>query len=155
MRNNPRWKGYNNPAKTFLCQYRALSVQLESIKREVERKRESLTSITAPLKPDVIKSSGAGDRMAEAIAQIVDAEEQFAEIVGEITKAQKEIMGAINSVENATEKAVLMLRYVEGLDWLTVAERIGYEISNTYIIHGRALVGINKWLEQNEKSKQI
>lgn len=140
-------KGYSNPAKTFLMQYRALSIQLDSIRREVQRKRDSLTSITVQLKPDVVKGSGVSDRMAEAIAQIVDAEAQFAEIIGQITKAQREIMEAIKSVENETQKAVLMLRYVEGLDWISIQERIGYERTQTLVIHGRALVAVNKWME--------
>lgn len=140
-------KGYANPAKTFLMQYRALSIQLDSIRSEVQRKRDSLTSITVQLKQDVVKGSGVSDRMAEAIAQIVDAEAQFAEIIGQITKAQREIMEAIKSVENETQKAVLMLRYVEGLDWISIQERIGYERTQTLVIHGRALVAVNKWME--------
>lgn len=140
-------KGYANPAKTMLMQYRALSIQLDSIRREVQRKRESLTSITVQLKPDVVKGSGVSDRMAEAIAQIVDAEAQFAEIIGQITKAQREIMEAIKSVKDETQKAVLMLRYVEGLDWISIQERIGYERTQTLVIHGRALVAVNKWME--------
>lgn len=140
-------KGYANPAKTFMMQYRALSIQLDSIRREVQRKRDSLTSITVQLKPDVVKGSGVSDRMAEAIAQIVDAEAQFAEIIGQITKAQREIMEAIKSVKDETQKAVLMLRYVEGLDWISIQERIGYERTQTLVIHGRALVAVNKWME--------
>lgn len=139
--------GYANPAKTMLMQYRALSIQLDSIRREVQRKRESLTSITVQLKPDAVKGSGVSDRIAEAIAQIVDAEAQFAEIIGQITKAQREIMEAIKSVKDETQKAVLMLRYVEGLDWISIQERIGYERTQTLVIHGRALVEVNKWME--------
>lgn len=146
-------KGYANPAKTFLMQYRALSIQLDSIRREIQRKRDSMTSITVQLKPDVVKGSGVSDRMAEAIAQIVDAEAQFAEIIGQITKAQREIMEAIKSVENETQKAVLMLRYVEGLDWISIQERIGYERTQTLVIHGRALVAVNKWMEGKNGSK--
>lgn len=137
----------SNPAKTFLMQYKALSVQLESIRREIQRKRESLTSITVQLKPDVVKGSGASDRMAEAIAQIVDAEAQIADIVGQITKTQSEILESINSVRNETQKAVLMLRYVEGLDWISIQEKIGYERTQTLVLHGRALVEVNKWME--------
>lgn len=146
-------KGYANQAKTFLMQYRALSIQLDSIRREVQRKRDSLTSITVQLKPDVVKGSGVSDRMAEAIAQIVDAEAQFAEIVGQITKTQREIMEAIKSVENETQKAVLMLRYVEGLDWISIQERIGYERTQTLVLHGRALIAVNKWMEGKKDGK--
>lgn len=140
--------GYVNPAKSFLERYSALSIQLEIMRREVMRQRDSLTNITAHLKDDVVQTSGAGDRMADGVARIVDAENQFAEEAARIVKAQTEILEAINSVKDETQKAVLMLRYIERLGWIGVQERIGYEKTQTLVIHGRALLEINKWLEK-------
>ena len=65
----------------------------------------------------------------------------------EINDRIREILAAIDSVPDEMEKTVLTLRYIEGLDWITISERIAYEISNTYIIHGRALVEVNRWLK--------
>lgn len=141
-----------NPAKTFLSKYRAYTVQLESLRREITRQRESLTSITAQLKGDVVQTGPAGDRMAEALARIIDSEAQLAEIAGEIALAQTEILDAVGSVRDETQKAVLMLRYIEGLDWIGVQEMIGYERTQTLVIHGRALVEVNRWLEERTKT---
>lgn len=140
--------GRTNPAKTFLERYSALSIQLEIMRREVMRQRDSLTNITAQLKQDVVQTSGSGDRMADGVAGIVDAENQFAEEATRIVKAQTEILEAINSVHDETQKAVLMLRYIERLGWIGVQEKIGYEKTQTLVIHGRALLEINKWLER-------
>lgn len=138
---------YDNPAKRFLRGYRALLLRRESLLREIERLRESLTGITAPLKDDPVQGSGAADRMADTVARIVDAEEALAPALTEINAHIREIMAAIDSVPDEMGKTVLTLRYIEGLDWIAISERIGYEISNTYIIHGRALVSVNKWME--------
>lgn len=137
---------YDNPAKRFLRGYRALLLRRESLLREIERLRESLTGITAPLKDDPVQSSGAADRMADTIARIVDAEEALAPALDEINCRIREILAAIDSVPDEMGKTVLTMRYIEGLDWLKISEKVGYEISNTYIIHGRALVEVNRWL---------
>ena len=142
---------YDNPAKRFLRGYRALLLRRESLLREIERLRESMTGITAPLKDDPVQGSGASDRMADTVARIVDAEEALNPALTEINDRIREILAAIDSVPDEMEKTVLTLRYIEGLDWLTISERIEYEISNTYIIHGRALVEVNRWLKGREE----
>lgn len=135
-----------NPAKQFLKGYKALMLRRESLLREVERMRESLTGTTVQLKQDVVTGSGATDRIGNLVPQIVDTEEAIKPELKEINERIKRIFSAINSAPDEMQKTVLTLRYIEGLDWLAISERIGYEISNTYIIHGRALSEVNKWL---------
>ena len=141
---------YDNPAKRFLRGYRALLVRRDSLLREIERRRESATGTTVRLKEINVQSGGAYDRMADDVARIVDDEESLGDALAEIARKLKEILMAIESVPDEMQKTVLTLRYIEGLDWLPIAERIGYEISNTYIIHGRALVEVNKWLTEHQ-----
>ena len=135
-----------NPAKQFLKGYKALMLRRESLLREVERMRESLTGTTVQLKQDVVTGSGSTDRIGNLVPQIVDTEEAIKPELTEINERIKRIFSAINSAPDEMQKTVLTLRYIEGLDWLAISERIGYEISNTYIIHGRALSEVNKWL---------
>ena len=141
---------YDNPAKRFLRGYRALLVRRDSLLREIERRRESATGTTVRLKDINVQSGGAYDRMAEDVARIVDDEESLGDALQEIARKLKEILQAIESVPDEMQKTVLTLRYIEGLDWIPISERIGYEISNTYIIHGRALVEVNKWLTEHQ-----
>lgn len=138
-----------NPAKIFLRGYKALMIRRESLLREVERMRESLTGTTVQLKRDVVMTSGAADRIGDTVPQIVDAETVIRPELDEINGRIKRIFQAIDSVPDEMQKTILTLRYIEGLDWIAIAERIGYEISNTYIIHGRALVEVNTWLGKN------
>ena len=143
---------YDNPAKRFLRGYRALIVRRESLYREIERLRESVTGTTAQLKQDVISGGGASDRMGETVARIVDAEAALQPALEEITRKITDIMAAINSVPDEMQKTVLTLRYIEGMDWISISEKISYEISNTYIIHGRALMEVNRWMMKEGKT---
>lgn len=141
---------YDNPAKRFLRGYKALILRRESLLREIEHLRESITGTTVALKQDVVTGGGASDRMGATVAKIVDAEEALRPVLAEITHSIADIMSAIDAVPDEMQKTVLTLRYIEGLDWLAISERIGYEISNTYIIHGRALVEVNRWMTTHQ-----
>ena len=137
-----------NPAKAFLSRYKYLCIQQESLQRSIQAAQDRALSCTVRLKP--IHTQGGGgvyDRLAEDIAGKLDAEEQLALDLGEISKALSDIRAAINSLQSEAQKTVLTLRYIEGLDWQDVQEKIGYERAQTYIIHGRALRNVMKWME--------
>ena len=88
--------------------------------------------------------------MAETISKIVDAESLLADQSAEIKASLEDLLTAIRAVPDETQRAVLTMRYVEGLDWLSIAERIGYEHTQTYVIHARALLVVNEWLKKKE-----
>ena len=134
-----------NAAKDFLRRYRMLVIRKASLEREIIALRDSLTGITAPIK-DAIQGSG-GDRMANTVARIADAESRISAIVGEIREQLNSILTAIEAVPDETQRTVLTLRYVEGLDWISIQEHMHYERTQIFVIHGRALVTVNKWLE--------
>lgn len=143
---------YDNPAKRFLRGYRALLVRRESLLREVERMRESITGTTVQLKQDVVTTSGASDRMGDTVARIVDAESALSGSLAEIDKHLRDILNAIEAVPDELQKTVLTLRYIEGLDWVEVANKIQYEERQTFVIHGRALVAVNDWLKSAQEN---
>ena len=62
---------YDNPAKRFLRGYKALILRRDSLLREIERLRESITGTTVALKEDVVSCGGVSDRMGATVAQIV------------------------------------------------------------------------------------
>jgi len=146
---------YDNPAKRFLRRYKALIVRRDSLLREIERMRESLTGTTIALKEDVVSGGGASDRMGATVAEIVDAEEALRPVLREIAQSVGEIMAAIDSVPDEMQKTVLTLRYIEGLDWISIQERIGYEERQTFTIHGRALVAVNRWLSKSPQENAV
>ena len=140
-----------NPAKTYLRRYRALVIQQESLQRAINAAYDRAVSCTVRLKPiHVTGGGGVYDRMAEDVSRIADETEKLRDAKAKVDAALGEILTAINAVPDEMQKTVLILRYVEGLDWISLADRIGYEISNTYILHGRALWAVRKWMEERQ-----
>lgn len=137
-----------NPAKTYLRRYRALVIQRDSLQRSIDAAYDRAYSCTQRIKPVHVQSGGGvNDRMAEDVVRISDATEQLRDAKAKVDAALGEILTAINAVPDEMQKTVLMLRYVEGLDWISISERINYEERMTFIIHGRGLWQVRKWLE--------
>lgn len=135
-----------NPAKQYLQRYRALIARQRSIEREIDRLYESVTGITARLKPDVVTGSGSTDRMADAVASIADAQAVLQDLLREISQELAGIREAIDAVPDEVQKTVLTMRYISGMSWEDIQDAIGYERTQAYVIHGRALVAVNAWL---------
>ena len=145
-----------NPAKTYLRRYRALVVQRDSLQRSINAAYDRAVSCTVRLKPVHVQGSGAVyDRMAEDVARITDETEKLREAKAKVDAALGEILTAINAVPDEMQKTVLMLRYVEGLDWISIAERIGYEERQTFIIHGRALWAVKQWMLKSAQENAV
>lgn len=139
-----------NPAKTYLKRYRALIARQESIHRAINAAYDRAYSCTARLKPVNVQGGNAAyDRMAEDVAKITDETEHLREAKRQVSAALAEILRAIEAVPDEMQKTVLTLRYIEGLDWISISERIQYEERMTFILHGRGLWNVRKWMEAN------
>ena len=140
-----------NPAKTYLRRYRALVVQRESLQRSIDAAYDRAYSCTQRLKTIRVQGGGSVyDRMAEDVARISDETEQLKAAKERAEKALAEIMSAIQAVPDEMQKTVLMLRYVEGLEWHKVAVQINYTEAGVYVLHGRALWNVKKWMAGNK-----
>lgn len=145
-----------NPAKTFLKRYRALAIQRDSLQRSIDAAYDRAYSCTARLKPIHVQGGGnIYDRMAEDVARISDETEQFKAAKERAETALAEILEAIQAVPDEMQKTVLLLRYVEGLDWISISEKISYEERQTFVIHGRALWAVRKWLESAQENAVV
>lgn len=142
-----------NPAKIYLKRYRAMLARQESLQRAIDAAYDRAYSCTARLKPVTVSGgNGAFDRMAEDVAKIADETEQLRAVKRQVDAALAEILAAIDAVPDETQKAVLTMRYVERLDWISIAEKIQYEERQTFIIHGRALWAVNQWLKSVQEN---
>lgn len=140
-----------NPAKTYLRRYRALVIRQESIRRAIDAAYDRATSITSRLRAVPVSGGGAGDRMAEDVVRIMDETAQLEQLLDASAQALSEILLAIEAVPDEMQRTVLVLRYVEGMGWPDIQDKIGYERTQTLVIHGRALWAVRNWLKGEGK----
>ena len=73
------------------------------------------------------------------ILKIVDLEAKLNALKEKRDKLCVEIMTAIESLDNEEYKAVLVLRYLQGLEWGLVAAKVNASIATVYRWHRAAL----------------
>lgn len=140
----------DNPAKTFLRRYIALSGRVDALSHAIDQAMERALNTGVSLKEVKVLSSPAEyDPMARDVVNAVDTCEILYRYKGEAEAALRDILSAIDSLADERQKEILTMRYVAGMGFQDIQEKIHYEKTQMYIIHGRALVEINKWLDKH------
>ena len=142
-------KKQENPAKVFLRRYLSLCSRAEAIQIAIDAAMSRAFATGVTLKQiKVLSSPAEHDPMAADVCSAVDACEQLYQKKAEINTALQEILSAIESIPDERQKELLTLRYVSGKSFKEIIEKMHYSEARIYVIHGRALICINRWLER-------
>ena len=147
-------KRQENPAKLFLRQYIAISGRVDALTRAIDQAMQRAMNTGVTLKEiKVLSSPAEHDPMARDICSAVDACEVLYEEKAKAVTALREILSAIDSVGDEKQKEVLTRRYVSGQGFQDICESMHYEKTQVFVMHGRALVCVNKWLETRRQKE--
>ena len=142
-----------NPAKAFLRRYRALLLRCDALSEAIQEAHERATNRTVRPNPNKVQSSGgAYDRMAEDACKAADAEMLLEQEMEKVRTAMSEILAAIDAVPDEMQKTILTMRYINGYDWVKIQEKINYEERMPFVLHGRGLVAVNRWLKSAQEN---
>ena len=141
-----------NTAKVFLRRYKSLCGRVDALQRAIDEALARATNTGITLKEiKVLSSPAEHDPMARDVCSAVDACEILYRYKAEAETALREILAAIDSLTDERQKEVLTRRYVNGEGFPAIAESISYSEPRVYVIHGRALIEVNKWLSNRLK----
>ena len=138
-----------NPAKVFLRRYKALSGRVDALQRAIDEALARATNTGITLKEiKVLSSPAEHDPMARDVCSAVDACEILYKYKAEAETALREILAAIDSLKDERQKEVLTRRYINGDEFNKICVDMHYEKTLIFVIHGRALIEIRKWMEK-------
>jgi DNA-binding transcriptional MerR regulator len=138
-----------NPAKTFLRRYKALSGRVDALQRAIDEALARATNTGITLKEiKVLSSPAEHDPMARDVCNAVDACEILYQYKAKAETALREILAAIDSLKDERQKEVLTRRYINGDEFNKICVDMHYEKTLIFVIHGRALIEIRKWMEK-------
>lgn len=141
-----------NPAKVYLRRYRSLCGRVDALQAAISDAMERAFNTGVTLKEvKVLSSPAEHDPMARDICNAVDACAILYEKKAEAEQALREILGAIDVLADERQKEVLTRRYITGQGFPEICEGMHYEKTQVFVLHGRALIEINKWLESRLK----
>ena len=138
-----------NPAKVFLRRYKALSGRVDALQSAIDEALARATNTAVTLKEiKVLSSPEEHDPMARDICSAVDACAILYQYKAEAETALREILSAIDSLKDERQKEVLTRRYINGDEFNKICVDMHYEKTLIFVIHGRALIEIRKWMEK-------
>lgn len=132
-------KTENEKKKEYLRSYRTHVRRVQRITAEIEELR-AMKMYPSVKDNDGMPhgSGGQGDLSGYA----ADLDQMIQELIDEQylrIKTYQQIARQIKKLRSENEKDVLFYRYIKGLDWWEIAEKMGYSERQVHRFHGKAL----------------
>lgn len=143
-----------NPAKVFLRRYIYLTGRVDALQRAIDDAMARAFNTGVTLKEiKVLSSPAEPDPMAKDVCSAVDACETLREYKAEAERVLRQILTAIDAVQDEQQKELLTMRYISGFSFPEIMNAMHYEKTQMFVIHGRALIQVNKYLTALELKK--
>ncbi len=133
-------------SKEYLSQARFLDASIRTKVEQIESLNDLATSCTAVIGDMPRNPNRGGSRMADAILQIIDLQEEIKRDMMALVQLKREIMDVIKSVSSLEYQTILEKRYLCFISWERIAVELGYSIQHTYRLHDAALKEIDSIL---------
>ena len=129
--------------KQELRQYTRLNIELQRLGEKIDTLESKIISPKIPQLSDMPRGGERLD-MADHVAKLIDLKNLYCAKWDELIAEQKKIEKAIATLADPVERALIGYKYIDGLTWEEVAEKINYSWQWTHKLHGKALVNINR-----------
>lgn len=136
----------SSAVKAYLQKIRLYDTHINNKMAELARLQDMVKNITPTLKDDVVASSGSKDKLGDAVAKIVDLQNEINMAIDDFVDKKTEVCATIDSLQNPDHVALLHKRYVEYLTWEQIACDMFMSYRNVLYVHGRALQAVESAL---------
>ena len=147
-------KTENEIKKEYLREYRNHVNRIHRIDAEIRELRELKASAGAIKYTGMPSGSNMGD-LSDYGANLDELERSLIEERYQRIRTYQDIAKRIKKMRSRKESDVLFYRYIAGLDWWEIAEKMGYSERQIHRIHGTALVHFEPPKEILEKIKDV
>lgn len=124
--------------RELLASYRMINAEVNGLMAVRDECFAAATRIT-PGYGHSVRGGGDGDRLGRSVARLIELENQIDERVDLLADTGKRLLDAINRIERAPLRAVLLLKYIDGKTFSDIGERLGYSTRQTQNLHDRAI----------------
>lgn len=125
--------------RQYLGQINHLNNKINAKLAEIFKYRTMAQSISVAVNPDKVQTSGSQDKMADAVAKIVDLQTECNILVDNLIDKRNTIVKQIESMNDETEINILYLKYVGGKSFSDISESINYSTRQAIRIHNKAI----------------
>lgn len=136
----------------YLGQIKRYEYMVEDKLEEIERLRAMCTSLSVPTDKDNIKKSSSQDKLAEAVAKIVDLQSETNNLVDELIKQRCRIINQIDALGETKEYRFLTNRYVLGMKMKDIMAKMGYSVDGLNTLRKKSLKTFEKYYGNEYKN---
>ena len=134
-------------AKAYLRKIELLDAHINNRLNDLHTLRTLATKITATISPVAVTGSSGQDKLGDAVAKIVDLQEEINQKIDRFVDMKREISMVLEKVKDPDQVKVLHKRYFEYKPWERIACEMNYSFRNVCYIHGKALQAVQEILE--------
>lgn len=125
--------------KEELKEYVETKREIKIIEEKIEYLESKKTSIKSMIIDDMPKPEPEQDRLVQLIGEIEELIELYNEKQIKLMKQQIEIENCIDKLDNALERNIMRLRYLESMKWEKICVEVNYSWENVHRIHRKIL----------------
>ena len=135
-------KTENEQKIRYLSRYRRLNQRIDRLLEEQGRWREKAMRITPVLSP-VPGGGGSSSPIERPMDKVLEIDAEINREIDELIDLRREIQGAIDKVPDENLQLLLTYRYINGLSFEKIAEKMNYCERQIYRKHEEALSWIS------------
>lgn len=132
----------------------ALQQQLDSDLMQLQNLRDIANNVTPMYGPSP-GGSGKGQKIENAVVNIVDLEAGIQQDMNNLVAAIREVRQLIALVGDKNLEVVLHMRYLNHQKWEQIAAELGYSWRGIHKVHSKALGMILEKLNETENETEI
>lgn len=131
-------------AKEYLNQVREINRRIDDKVLEIDFLNDRLTSISVAYDVEPVDHSRNVHSLEHSIARVLDLKDELARDLTDLIDKRREVENTIEQLKDTNMKKLLNLRYLHFNTWEYIAVQLNFSIRNVYILHGKALLEIEK-----------
>ncbi len=125
--------------KEFLSGYRLLDAEIRRLVEERDEWFARATRVTAGCGPASGRAPGGGDRLGDYVARLTELDALIDGRIDELVALRLKIEGLIEGLGDPLLRNLLALRYINGLTFEQMEERLYYSSRQLMNLHVKAL----------------
>jgi len=129
-----------------------VQIAIKAKEEKIRELREIAESIrgTSYDTPRVATSPGGGAGFESVAVKVADLTTQMEKDYGELMEMLSGGIALIRSVENVTNRTILEMRYINGMTFEEIADRMHYSVQTIYRRHQEGIKQIKRKMRVNE-----
>lgn len=132
--------------KEWLLRYRKAWKEAQDIELRLTQLRLRYSAPSAIRYSDMPKAHNNTD-LSDYMAELERFETVLIKKYQECIGLEVQIYQTVDNIEDVAEREVIRYRYIDGLRWEEIADKIPCALRTVYIIHGRALRHLETCIE--------